>query len=124
MQSHSAAIFSYLMIFIIKYNELAMKNNRIRLTESQLRQVIKESVNTIMEKFNPNAGNQGFDNTELKELSDAISNVRQVLGRLHWKTMHYETYAYLQPRMDEIDDLLKKAVRLADPDYAVKYEHN
>lgn len=101
-----------------------MKNNRIRLTESQLRQVIKESVNTIMEKFNPNAGNQGFDNTELKELSDAISNVRQVLGRLHWKTMHYETYAYLQPRMDEIDDLLKKAVRLADPDYAVKYEHN
>ena len=124
MQSHSAAIFSYLMIFIIKYNELAMKNNRNRLTESQLRQVIKESVNTIMEKFNPNAGNQGFDNTELKELSDAISNVRQVLGRLHWKTMHYETYAYLQPRMDEIDDLLKKAVRLADPDYAVKYEHN
>lgn len=36
------------MIFIIKYNELVMKKNRIRLTESQLHKVIKESIQTIL----------------------------------------------------------------------------
>ena len=52
------------MIFIIKYNELVMKNNRIRLTESQLNKVIKESIKQVLKE---GFGDKTFNDAETQD---------------------------------------------------------
>ena len=57
------------MIFIIKYYELVMKKNRIRLTESQLHKVIKESIQTILNETSYDTSKRAFKKAGEKLLS-------------------------------------------------------
>ncbi len=57
------------MIFIIKYNELVMKKNRIRLTESQLHKVIKESIQTLLNETSYDTSKRAFKKAGEKLLS-------------------------------------------------------
>ena len=66
------AIFSYLMIFIIKYNELVMKDNRIRLTESQFHNVIRETVKRILR--------ESSDEERINAAVEALMSVRDVVS--------------------------------------------
>ena len=98
-------------IIIINNNTMNNTKNRIRLTESQLHKLIKESVKKVLNEYE-------IGDTipqELGNVYDAIDSARQALSVLQWKTMNYENYAWLYPRIEKIDSLLLNAVRLADP---------
>ena len=94
-----------------EYKTNIMTKNKIRLTESQLHGLIKESVKKVLNEYE-------IGDTipqELGNVYDAIDSARQALSNLQWKTMNYENYAWLYPRIEKIDSLLRNAVRLADP---------
>lgn len=100
-------------------NKNMSKKNTIRLTESDLKRVISESVKTVIDRYNngyPEIEQNEEDEftEEFEKITDALYSVRNLIGEYSWKCKHYpRAYSGMEERLNEISTLVKKALSIA-----------